>query len=124
MKRFCTTLAAFALLAAIVAVPATAKPAQYANTLSAIWSPYEDPLTGAFKGSVSSRSQHLCEKGRRVDVFRGSTKVGSAKTDSYGAWYLVFNSPIEPGNYVAKVAKTKVGDGFCKAASSKPMTVG
>jgi hypothetical protein len=136
MQRLFTALAALSLLAAVVAQPAvSAQKAQVSNTVTAAWGPYEDPLTGAFKGSVTAPANRFCVEGRKVEVFHGGRKVGSAKADRYGSWAIVFSAPIQPGSYVAKVAKTKLpaslqktpgkaGAIYCKAASSKPVTVG
>ena len=98
-------------------------------TLPWLLTPYDDPYEpqaqASVKGDVEAPAQRYCEQGRRIELFRDGKKIGSAKADKYGVWYLSID-PLVPGRYVAKTKKSALPTKppvNCKAAQSKPVVI-
>ena len=74
-----------------------------------------------FTGTVTAKGG--CKKGRAVSLFRtdeysGRTLVGTATTDTSGAFSITPN-PASTGSYQATVAKKKVKKGKTKSGKTK-----
>jgi hypothetical protein len=116
MRRLRTAIVALAICSlTLAAAPAVA--GKTATTKLKLTSLSADGGSGV----VKSKKQK-CRKGRKVTLKfvgeYGDVRIGSAKSESDGAW-AVNKSLSERGIYYASVKKKKVGKLTCAAATSR-----
>ena len=76
-----------------------------------------------FRGKLKSR-KHVCRKGRRVVLYRGSKAIARTKSNRRGKWHVSLGANRRAGRYDAVAKKTKHHSLVCKRARSRTVTIG
>jgi hypothetical protein len=84
-----------------------------------------DGSKGRFSGKVRSE-RNACERGRKVVLFGQETgapaeRIGKTHTNDNGRWRI--RHRVNFANFYAKVKRSEIGAGPCRADVSKPVDV-
>ena len=113
MKRLSVVIVALVAVLAFAAVTAPAKtkkkkvPTTTTITFNAgTIGPYGEHVGASFSGTVTAKKK--CNSGRSVTVTGPPGTVGSATSNSAGAWTVAAPAVVPAGTYTANVAKKKI----------------